>query len=135
MKKLSLILCFLLIGCSCEQESECIDCPQAEIVVENEIDSLLVENDSLINKVFLQLEKTIDLEESVKKTIRVKNVLQKQNKELKTEIVETTKKMDSLKKEFEVLKSKKAGKQGFVKKLLHIPVDSIEVIDSVEINK
>ena len=134
MKKLSLILCFLLIGCSYEQESECIDCPQSEIVVEDEIDSLLIENDSLINKVFLQLEKTVDLEKSVKKTIRVKNVLQKENKELKTEIVETTKKMDSLKKEFEVLKSKKAGKQGFVKKLLHIPVDSIEVIDSVEIN-
>ena len=133
MKKLSLILCFLLIGCSCEQESECIDCPQAEVVVEDEIDSLLVENDSLINKVFLQLEKTVKLEENIKKTIRVKNVLQKENKELKTEIVETTKKMDSLKKEFEVLKSKKAGKQGFVKKLLHIPVDSIEVIDSVEI--
>ena len=133
MKKLSLILCFLLIGCSCEQESECIDCPQAEVVVEDEIDSLLVENDSLINKVFLQLEKTVKLEENVKKTIRVKNVLQKENKELKTEIVETTKKMDSLKKEFEVLRSKKAGKQGFVKKLLHIPVDSIEVIDSVEI--
>ena len=134
MKKLSLILFFLLIGCSCEQESECIDCPQAEVVVEDEIDSLLVENDSLINKVFLQLEKTVKLEENVKKTIRVKNVLQKENKELKTEIVETTKKMDSLKKEFEVLKSKKAGKQGFVKKLLHIPVDSIEVVDSVEIN-
>ena len=133
MKKLSIILCFLLMGCSCEQE--CIDCPQAEIVVEDEIDSLLIENDSLIHEIFLQLDKTVDLEKNVKKTIRVKNVLQKQNKEFKTEIVETTKKMDSLKKEFEVLKSKKAGKQGFVKKLLHIPVDSIEVIDSVEINK
>ena len=123
----------MLMGCSCEQE--CIDCPQTEIVVEDEIDSLLIENDSLIHEIFLQLDKTVDLEKNVKKTIRVKNVLQKQNKELKTEIVETTKKMDSLKKEFEVLKSKKAGKQGFVKKLLHIPVDSIEVIDSVEINK
>ena len=134
MKKLNLVLCFLLMGCSCEQGNKHIDYPQAEIIVKDEIDSLLVKNDSLINKVFIQLKKTVRLEESVKKTIRVKNILQKENKILKTEIVETTKKMDSLKKEFEVLKSKKAGKQGFVKKLLHIPVDSIEVIDSVEIN-
>jgi hypothetical protein len=132
MKRLSIILCFLLMGCSCEQE--CIDCLQAEIVVEDEIDSLLMENDSLIHEIFLQLDKTIDLEKNVKKTIRKKNILTKENKVLKIEIVETAKKMDSLKKEFEVLKSKKAGKQGFVKKLLHIPVDSIEVVDSVEIN-
>jgi len=131
MKRLSIILCFLLMGCSCEQE--CIDCLQTEIVVEDEIDSLLMENDSLIHEIFLQLDKTIDLEKNVKKTIRKKNILTKENKVLKIEIVETTKKMDSLKKEFEVLKSKKAGKQGFVKKILHIPVDSIEVIDSVEI--
>jgi len=132
MKRLSIILCFLLMGCSCEQE--CIDCLQTEIVVEDEIDSLLMENDSLIHEIFLQLDKTIDLEKNVKKTIRKKNILTKENKVLKIEIVETAKKMDSLKKEFEVLKSKKAGKQGFVKKLLHIPVDSIEVVDSVEIN-
>ena len=132
MKRLSIILCFLLIGCSCEQE--CIGCLQAEVVVEDEIDSLLMENDSLIHEIFLQLDKTIDLEKNVKKTIRKKNILTKENKILKIEIVETAKKMDSLKKEFEVLKSKKAGKQGFVKKLLHIPVDSIEVVDSVEIN-
>ena len=122
----------MLMGCSCEQE--CIDCLQAEIVVEDEIDSFLMENDSLIHEIFLQLDKTIDLEKNVKKTIRKKNILTKENKVLKIEIVETAKKMDSLKKEFEVLKSKKAGKQGFVKKLLHIPVDSIEVVDSVEIN-
>jgi hypothetical protein len=132
MKRLSIILCFLLMGCSCEQE--CIDCLQAEIVVEDGIDSLLMENDSLIHEIFLQLDKTVDLEKNVKKTIRKKNILTKENKVLKIEIVETAKKMDSLKKEFEVLKSKKAGKQGFVKKLLHIPVDSIEVVDSVEIN-
>ena len=120
------------MGCSCEQE--CIDCLQAEIVVEDEIDSLLMENDSLIHEIFLQLDKTIDLEKNVKKTIRKKNILTKENKVLKIEIVETAKKMDSLKKEFEVLKSKKAGKQGFVRKLLHIPVDSVEIIDSVEIN-
>ena len=122
----------MLMGCSCEQE--CIDCLQAEIVVEDEIDSLLMENDSLIHEIFLQLDKTIDLEKNVKKTIRKKNILTKENKVLKIEIVETAKKMDSLKKEFEVLKSKKAGKQGFVRKLLHIPVDSVEIIDSVEIN-
>ena len=132
MKRLSIILCFLLMGCSCEPE--CIDCLQAELVVEDEIDSLLMENDSLIHEIFLQLDKTVDLEKNVKKTIRKKNILTKENKVLKIEIVETAKKMDSLKKEFEVLKSKKAGKQGFVKKLLHIPVDSIEVVDSVEIN-
>ena len=132
MKRLSIILCFLLIGCSYEQE--CIDCLQAEIVVEDGIDSLLMENDSLIHEIFLQLDKTVDLEKNVKKTIRKKNILTKENKVLKIEIVETAKKMDSLKKEFEVLKSKKAGKQGFVKKILHIPVDSVEVIDSVEIN-
>jgi len=132
MKRLSIILCFLLMGCSCEQE--CIDCLQAEIVVEDGIDSLLMENDSLIHEIFLQLDKTIDLEKNVKKTIRKKNILTKENKVLKIEIVETAKKMDSLKKEFEVLKSKKAGKQGFVRKLLHIPVDSVEIIDSVEIN-
>ena len=122
----------MLIGCSYEQE--CIDCLQAEIVVEDGIDSLLMENDSLIHEIFLQLDKTVDLEKNVKKTIRKKNILTKENKVLKIEIVETAKKMDSLKKEFEVLKSKKAGKQGFVKKILHIPVDSVEVIDSVEIN-
>ena len=122
----------MLMGCSCEQE--CIDCLQAEIVVEDGIDSLLMENDSLIHEIFLQLDKTIDLEKNVKKTIRKKNILTKENKVLKIEIVETAKKMDSLKKEFEVLKSKKAGKQGFVRKLLHIPVDSVEIIDSVEIN-
>ena len=132
MKRLSIILCFLLMGCSCEQE--CIDCLQAEIVVEDGIDSLLMENDSLIHEIFLQLDKTVDLEKNVKKTIRKKNILTKENKVLKIEIVETAKKMDSLKKEFEVLKSKKAGKQGFVRKLLHIPVDSVEIIDSVEIN-
>ena len=122
----------MLMGCSCEQE--CIDCLQAEIVVEDGIDSLLMENDSLIHEIFLQLDKTVDLEKNVKKTIRKKNILTKENKVLKIEIVETAKKMDSLKKEFEVLKSKKAGKQGFVRKLLHIPVDSVEIIDSVEIN-
>jgi len=72
MKRLSIILCFLLMGCSCEQE--CIDCLQAEIVVEDGIDSLLMENDSLIHEIFLQLDKTIDLEKNVKKTIRKKNI-------------------------------------------------------------
>ena len=95
------------------------------------MDSLIMENDSLIHKIEEQLEKTVVLEKNVKTTITKGRKLRKENRKLKKTIKKTNKSMDSLKKEIEVMKKMMPGKKNFFQKVLNIDVDSVEVVDTI----
>ena len=130
MKKILPLI--ILLGCS-SPKKECIDCVTNPIdsTITTHMDSLIMENDSLINKIQEQLEKTVDLEKNVKKTISQNKTVKKENKKLKKRIKKTNKEIDSIKKEIKILKRLIPGKKSFIKKVLNIPVDSVEVLDTV----
>lgn len=130
MKKILPLI--ILLGCSSPKE-ECISCltnPVDSNVVSH-IDSLIIENDSLIHKIEEQLEKTVNLEKNVKLTITQNKTVKKENKKLKKRIKKTNKEIDSIKKEIKILKRLIPGKKSFIKKVLNIPVDSVEVLDTI----
>ena len=130
MKKILPLI--ILLGCSSPKE-ECIDCfinPVDSITISH-MDSLIMENDSLIHKIEEQLEKTVVLEKNVKTTIIKGKKLKKENKKLKKTIKKTNESMDSLKKEIEVMKKMMPGKKNFLQKVLNIDVDSVEVVDTI----
>ena len=130
MKKILPLI--LLLGCSSPKE-ECIDCIDNPVdsTIVTHMDSLIMENDSLIHKIQEQLEKTVVLEKNVKTTITKGRKLRKENRKLKKRIKKTNKSMDSLKKEIEVMKKMMPGKKNFFQKVLNIDVDSIEVVDTI----
>ena len=90
-----------------------------------------MENDSLLEKIQKQLEKTVVTEKNVKTTLVKTKKLRKENRKLKKVIKETNQVVDSMKKEIEIMKKMMPGKRNFIQKVLKIEVDSVEVIDTV----
>jgi len=131
---------FMLLSCSSptiedniQLDKECIDCITNPVDTDiiSHTDSLIMENDSLLEQIQKQLEKTVVTEKNVKTTLTKEKKLRKENKKLKKEIKETNQVVDSMKKEIEIMKKMMPGKKNFIQKVLKIEVDSVEVVDTV----
>ena len=80
------------------------------------------------------LKKTEGLEEKVEKTYHTKDVLVKENKVLKKELVLTKEELNKVTNELIETKSKLPKKQNFIQKVFNVKPDSIEVttIDTIQ---
>ena len=114
MKKLILIIPFILFSCSKPTEMK------MEILKDSSI-SISDENQILLDKMEHALEETEGLEVEIGETYKTKETLIKENKILKKEI-------KSMKDSLVEIKTKLPKKQNFIQKVFNITPDTIEII-------
>ena len=118
MKKLIVLLPFILFSCSQESSTT------FKSTTSSDSDTSSVD---MIEKTEMMLEKTEGLEEEVKETYHTKEVLTKENKVLKNELIHTKEELNKVTNELIETKSKLPKKQNFIQKVFSITPDSIEV--------